>query len=365
MRYEDIYKKAISLKPISKEEAIFLFNNTSVTNILALANEIRYILNPNKRVSWQIDRNINYTNVCISGCLFCNFHCKVSEKDRSWVLELDDYKKKIDELFELGGDQILLQGGLHPKFDISYFETLFKALKTINPKLKLNALGPAEVAHIARISGLTIEDTLKRLISAGLDSLPGAGAEILKDKIRKIISPAKPNSESWLNVMKVAHSLGLGSTSTMVYGHIESTEDIIDHLIQLRDLQEHKPKGNPGFRAFIAWPMQMEGTKLGKLYDIKILTPVEHLKIIAISRIVLNNIQHIQASWLTIGMELAKLALHSGADDMGSIMIEENVVSSAGARFTTDKDQIQKVIIEAGFEPWRRNQDYTPHLEED
>ena len=202
-----------------------------------------------------------------------------------------------------------------------------------------------------------------RLIDAGLDTLPGAGAEILSERVRKLLSPAKPGVKAWVKVMECAHKLGLGTTATMVYGHIETLKERIEHLIILRDIQNKKPIGTPGFRAFICWPMQTEGTKLSQMEQMSgVISPdaIEHLKMVAISRVVLNNIPHIQASWLTIGMEIAQLALHSGADDMGSIMIEENVVSSAGAGNRTDATGIQNAIKEAGFVPWLRNQDYSP-----
>lgn len=272
----------------------------------------------------------------------------------------EDYRIKIKELFEQGGDQLLLQGGLHPDYDISYYENLFKMLKSINPLLKLNALGPPEVAHIARLSNLSIKETLERLVLAGLDSLPGAGAEILDDSVRKQLSPAKPTSGQWIEVMKIAHQLGLGTTATMVYGHIESPEQRIGHLCTIRDIQNQKPENAPGFRAFIAWPMQVKGTRLEKLTQIVSPTMIENLKMVAMSRIILNNVDHIQASWLTTGIAAAQLALNCGADDMGSVMIEENVVSSAGANFRLNPTQMQQVIREAGFEPWLRNQDYTP-----
>lgn len=362
MNIESISLKISSGSAVTAEEALFLYSDINPSQLFALAQQVRFRHNPQKRVSWQIDRNINYSNVCISGCLFCNFHCKVSDKDHSWETTHEEYKQKIDELFARGGDQVLLQGGLHPNFDITYYEDLFRMLKSINPLLKLNALGPPEVWHIARISKLSIKETLRRLVDAGLDSLPGAGAEILDDSIRKKISPAKPSAHAWLEVMKEAHKMGLGTTATMVYGHIETVEQRIEHLIALRNLQSEKPQGVPGFRAFIGWPMQTKGTKLGELHSIEPLTPVEHLKMIALARIILYNIPHIQVSWLTIGKELAKVALHCGADDMGSIMIEENVVSSTGSGYRSDEEEMQRVIKEAGFEPWLRNQDYTPYL---
>lgn len=355
-----LHNKALDGQPLSSREGVFLFENSSVQKLLSLANEIRFKFNPFPKVSWQIDRNVNYTNICISGCLFCNFHCTLSQKDKGYTTTIDEYRAKISELRSMGGDQILLQGGLHPNYDINFYEKLFREIKSIDPELKLNALGPPEVAHIARISKISVEETLQRLIASGLTSLPGAGAEILCDRVRKTLSPGKPSSTKWIEVMKCAHKFGLGSTATMVYGHIETIEERIEHLITIRDIQSVKPSDAPGFRAFICWPMQTEDTKLAEQFDITPMSAVEHLKMVAISRIMLNNITHIQASWLTIGPELGKIALHCGADDMGSIMIEENVVSSAGADFRRNKDEMQNMISDAGFEPWLRNQDYSP-----
>ncbi|MFA5850457.1 MAG: CofH family radical SAM protein [Bacteroidales bacterium] len=360
MQNKALFTKALAGDNLSSSEGVELFNHAPVRELLALADRIRYRLNPDKKVSWQIDRNVNYTNICISGCLFCNFHCTISQKDRGYTITTAELRTKIEELRNLGGDQLLLQGGLHPLYDITYYESLFKEIKSIDPIIKLNALGPPEVAHIARVSKLTIKETLSRLIAAGLDTLPGAGAEILSDRVRKVLSPGKPDSKQWTDVMREAHKMGIGTTATMVYGHIETIEERIEHLILLRDIQADKPKGAPGFRAFICWPMQIEGTKLGEKFKTEALNPVEHLKMVALSRIILNNIPHIQASWLTIGRETGQLALHAGADDMGSIMIEENVVSSAGAKNSMDSLKMQQTIREAGFEPWLRNQDYTP-----
>ncbi len=360
MHTNKLYNKALEGINLTLEEGLELYNSEPVSKLLSLANQIRFKFNPEQKVSWQIDRNVNYTNVCISGCLFCNFHCTLSQKEQSITITPQEYRKKIEELHQFGGDQLLLQGGLHPHYDIIYFEKLFKEIKSIDPKLKLNALGPPEVAHIAKISNISINETLKRLIASGLDSLPGAGAEILSDRVRKILSPGKPNSKQWEEVMREAHILGIGTTATMVYGHIETIEERIKHLILLRDIQSDKPKESPGFRAFICWPMHTAGTKLEKLFKIEPLSPVEHLKMVAISRIILNNFNHIQASWLTIGKEIGQLALYSGADDMGSIMIEENVVSSAGATNRMGAEEMKETIKMAGFEPWLRNQDYTP-----
>ena len=361
MKRENIKDKILKQQDITQDEALFLYNILPVQDLLSLGNEVRFSKIPHRRVSWQIDRNINYTNVCISACKFCNFHCTLSQKERSFTTGMEEYKVKIDELLEAGGNQVLLQGGLHPHYDITFYEELFTALKEYCPSLKLNALGPPEVSHIAKMSKLTVKETLIRLRRAGLDSLPGAGAEILSDRVRREISPGKPDAKSWIEVMEEAHKLGIGTTATMVYGHIETTEERVGHLFAVRDLQKRKPDGTPGFTAFIAWPMQVRGTKLERLYHIGKCSPVKHLKMVALSRIILYNVPHIQVSWLTIGKELAKLALHSGADDMGSIMMEENVVSSAGANHRINKEKMIRTIEEAGFRAWLRNQDYTPY----
>ncbi len=356
---EKIYNKAINFECLTLDEAVVLYSKAPLWRLIWIAQQIRYKINPLKAVSWQIDRNVNYTNVCLSGCLFCNFHCKVSEKEREVTVSLEEYKEKIKVLRERGGDQLLLQGGLHPKYDINYYKTLFRELKKIDPELKLNALGPPEIAHISRLSKLTYRETLEQLMEAGLTTLPGAGAEILSNRVRKILSPAKPTVTEWINVMKEAHQMGISTTATMVYGHIESIEERMQHLLTLRDIQKEKPKDTSGFRAFICWPMQVKGTRLLELYpNIATQTPADYIRMIAISRIVLHNIPHIQASWLTVGAETAKLCLHAGADDLGSIMIEENVVASAGATNSLDAEGITTVIREAGFTPWLRDQQY-------
>ena len=258
----------------------------------------------------------------------------------------------------LGGDQLLLQGGLHPGLKIDFYERLFSGLKSRYPSLRLHALGAPEVAHIARISGLTTLETLRRLMAAGLDSLPGAGAEMLDSDVRRAISPAKPSVEKWLDVMHEAHCLNLPTSATMMYGHVETPHQRIDHLLRIRDLQTRCPEGNYGFIAFIPWIFRSTGTELERQGVETRFSPLEYLRIIAVSRLMLHNIPNIQASWLTVGKATAQAALHSGANDMGSIMIEENVVSSAGAHNSFDAEGIQSAIREAGFIPRLRDQLY-------
>ena len=354
-----IYDKAFAGERLSHEEALCLWREAPLNELAEQADRLRAEKVADKDVvTWQIDRNINTTNVCMSGCRFCNFHCKPHQTELHFITTLDEYIRKTEEMFALGGDQLLLQGGMHPKLGIEYYEELFCELKERFPSLRLNALGAPEVAHIARISGISTREVLERLRKAGLSSLPGAGAEILVDRVRKIISPAKPSVEEWLRVMHEAHEMNIPTTATMMYGHIESVEERIEHLLRLRDLQADCPKGNYGFTAFIPWIFRSEGTQLEKMGYTTHFSSTEYLRLIAVARLVLNNINNIQASWLTVGKQTAQMALHCGANDMGSIMIEENVVSSAGAHNRFDREGICRAIREAGFEPRLRDQLY-------
>ena len=355
----DIFRKAHNGEPLTQEEAWRLYSEAPLAELAAQADMLRQKMVPDPSVvTWQIDRNVNTTNVCTSGCLFCNFHCKPHQTDKHFITTIDEYCSKIDRLYELGGNQLLLQGGMHPKLGIEFYEQLFRELKHRYPTLRLHALGAPEVAHIAKISGLTTQTTLERLVAAGLDSLPGAGAEILVPRVRKIISPAKPSVEQWLEVMHQAHMMNLPTSATMMYGHIETPQERVEHLIRIRDLQAQVPAGNHGFIAFIPWIFCSTGTRLESQGVISHFSPLEYIRIIATARLVLNNIRNIQASWLTVGKKTAQLALHSGANDFGSIMIEENVVSSAGANNHFDAEGIQKAIREAGFVPKLRDQLY-------
>ena len=355
----DIYRKSHNGEPLTFDEAWALYITAPLEELALQADLLRQKMVPDPSVvTWQIDRNVNTTNVCTSGCLFCNFHCKPHQTDKHFITTIEQYCQKIDRLYELGGNQLLLQGGMHPKLGIEFYEELFRELKRLYPTLRLHALGAPEVAHIAKISGLDTQTTLERLVAAGLDSLPGAGAEILVPRVRKIISPAKPSVEQWLEVMHQAHLMNLPTSATMMYGHIETLQERIEHLIRIRDLQAEVPAGNYGFIAFIPWIFCSTGTRLESQGVTSHFSPLEYIRIIATARLVLNNIRNIQASWLTVGKPTAQLALHSGANDFGSIMIEENVVSSAGAANHFDAEGIQKAIREAGFEPRLRDQLY-------
>ncbi len=358
MNNETILRKALDLAPLTADEALQLYATAPLGELALTAWELRQKHVPGQTVTWQIDRNVNITNVCISGCKFCNFHCRPAEREKAYITTEAQYARKIEETLRLGGDQLLLQGGLHPELDILFYEGLFRRLKKRFPQVRLHALGAPEVAHIARISGLDVETALRRLADAGLDSLPGAGAEILDNAVRRRISPGKPDADSWIEVMRTAHRMNLPTSATMMYGHVETPRQRVEHLIRLRDLQAGRPEGTYGFIAFIPWIFRSRGTRLEQEGVRSHFSPLEYLRIIALSRIVLHNIPNIQASWLTVGKSTAQMALHGGANDMGSIMIEENVVSSAGAHNRFDAQGIQQAIREAGFTPRLRDQLY-------
>lgn len=356
---KNILDKCRRREALTREEAYRLYDEAPLPLLARTADEVRRSVVPDPGVvTWQIDRNVNITNVCISGCRFCNFHCKPHQEERAYITTLDEYRTKIARTLELGGDQLLLQGGLHPDLKIDFYEALFRDLKSRYPALRLNALGAPEVSHIARISSLTTLETLRRLRAAGLDTLPGAGAEILAPEVRKRLSPAKPSVGEWLRVMHEAHLLDIPSTATMMYGHIETPRQRVEHLLTLRDLQARRPAGHRGFTAFIPWIFRSTGTELERQGVETRFSASEYLRLIALSRIVLHNIPNIQASWLTVGKQTAQVALHSGANDMGSIMIEEHVVSSAGASNRFDAEGIRTAIREAGFTPRLRDQLY-------
>jgi cyclic dehypoxanthinyl futalosine synthase len=359
MNTESLLKRALQLDFLTIEEGVFLFENAPTSELMFVANEIRNIKkNNSKKVTWIIDRNANTTNVCTANCKFCNFYRIPGHAD-AYITTIDSYKKKIEETFRYGGEQLLLQGGHHPDLGLSYYVNLFKELKSLFPNLKLHALGPPEIAHITKLEKSTHTEVLKALKEAGLDSLPGAGAEILNDRVRRLISKGKCTGREWLEVMKAAHQLHLTTSATMMFGHVETIYERFEHLVWLRDVQELKPKDAKGFLAFIPWPFQDDGTLLRRVKGVKNhVTQDEYIRMIAMSRIMLPNIENIQASWLTVGKQTAQICLHSGANDFGSIMIEENVVSAAGAPHRFTYKTIQEAISEAGFEPQLRNQQY-------
>ncbi|MCX8079932.1 MAG: CofH family radical SAM protein [Bacteroidia bacterium] len=359
MNVEEILNKALDLKDIDVEEAEFLYHNAALPELMLAGHHLRNLhKNNSPYVTWMIDRNVNTTNVCVANCKFCNFF-RVPGHPESYVTDIETYKRKIEETIRWGGDQLLLQGGHHPELGLEYYVNLFSQLKSLYPNIKLHALGPPEIVHISKISHKSYEDCLIALRNAGLDSLPGAGAEILSNRVRRLISKGKCSGEEWLEVMRVAHKLNIPTSSTMMFGHVETIRERMEHILSMRNLQAQKPTYSKGFLAFIPWPYQDEGTVLRRIRNIKNeCSPNEYIRMIALSRILLNNIENIQASWLTVGKKTAQVCLHAGANDMGSIMLEENVVSAAGAPHRFTYKQIQEAISEAGFIPRLRTQTY-------
>ncbi|MEM7103205.1 MAG: CofH family radical SAM protein [Bacteroidota bacterium] len=358
MHVKELLDRALNLDFLNIDEALFLWENASTADLMFVANTLRQKHIPGNKVTWIIDRNSNTTNVCIANCKFCNFFRKPGH-DESYTTSIEEYKVKIDELFKFGGDQLLLQGGHHPDLGLDYYCDLFSELKSIYPDLKLHALGPPEIAHITKLEQSTHTEVLKALKEAGLDSLPGAGAEILSDRVRRLISKGKCTGGEWLDVMRAAHQLNITTSATMMFGHVETDRERFEHFIMLRDVQAEKPAEAKGFIAFIPWPFMDEGTLLKRLKRARnTVTGDEYLRMIAMSRIMLPNITNIQASWLTVGKQIGQLCLHGGANDFGSIMIEENVVSAAGAAFRFTAAGIQEAIREAGYVPQLRNQQY-------
>lgn len=358
MDISNLLQRALNLEFLTAEEGVFLFENAPTADLMYVGNQLRQRHVPGNTVTWIIDRNSNTTNVCVANCKFCNFYRRPGHEE-SYITTIEEYKQKIDELFQLGGEQLLLQGGHHPDLGLDFYANLFRQLKDIYPNLKLHALGPPEIAHIAKLEKSTHYEVLKTLQEAGLDSLPGAGAEILSDRVRRLISKGKCSGEEWLDVMRAAHQLNLTTSATMMFGHIETNLERMEHLVAMRQVQSEKPAESKGFIAFIPWPFQDEGTLLRRLQRARnTCTGDEYVRMIAMSRIMLPNIPNIQASWLTVGKQVAQICLHSGANDFGSIMIEENVVSAAGARFRFTANGIQEAIREAGYEPRLRNQQY-------
>ncbi|MBP6755775.1 MAG: CofH family radical SAM protein [Bacteroidia bacterium] len=359
MNVQSLLNRALNLEFLSIEEGVFLYENAATSNLMFVANEIRNIKkNNSKKVTWIIDRNVNTTNVCIANCKFCNFY-RIPGHPESYVTSIETYKKKIEETFQLGGEQLLLQGGHHPDLGLAYYVNLFKELKSLYPSLKLHALGPPEIAHITKLEKSSHLEVLKALMDAGMDSLPGAGAEILNDRVRRLISKGKCTGREWLDVMRACHQLNITTSATMMFGHVETIYERFEHLVWIRDVQAEKPKNAKGFLAFIPWPFQDDGTLLKRVKGItNNVSDDEYIRMLALSRIMLPNIENIQASWLTVGKQTAQICLHAGANDFGSIMIEENVVSVAGAPHRFTYKTIQDAITEAGFEPQLRTQQY-------
>ncbi len=344
-----IDRKVLAGERIEAGEALALLEGHNLHRLGLLAQAVRRRLHPEPRVTYVIDRNINYTDICVSACQFCAFF-KAPEDGRGTVLTQTELSQKIKETKALGGTQILLQGGLHPDKSLEFYETMLRFIK--GHQIHIHGFSPPEVCHFARLSGLTIREVLTRLQQAGLDSIPGGGAEILVDRVRKQISPRKCDTGEWLTVMEEAHRLGIRTTATMMFGHVETLAERIEHLTRLRELQDR----TGGFTAFIPWPFQPDHTALAHIPKT---SAFEYLKTLAVSRIFLDNIANIQASWVTQGPKIAQVSLFFGANDFGSTMIEENVVAAAGVHFRLSEAEIRELVSRAGFTPCQRLMNYT------
>ena len=344
---DNLLEDAVTGRRLAAEEGLRLLESHDLAALGRAADAVTRRLHPERYRTYNIDRNINYTNICTSGCSFCAFSCKPGEP-QGYVIEREELYRKIAETVELGGDQILLQGGMHPELGIDWYEQLLMDIKRRFPQINIHGFGPAEIVHLAELSGLPIDTVLKRLRAVGLGSLPGGGAEILVDRVRKAISPRKASSEQWLDVCRKWHAMGGRGSATMMFGHVETLEERIEHLERLRRLQDE----TGGFTAFICWTFQPGNTELAELGKVGAL---EYLKTLAVARLFLDNFPNLQASWVTQGLRIGQLALRFGANDMGSLMIEENVVAAAGTAFRTSEAEIRRLISQAGFIPRRRN----------
>ncbi|MBU0481116.1 MAG: dehypoxanthine futalosine cyclase [Proteobacteria bacterium] len=346
---DKIIDKSLAGERISVGEGLQLAAEADLYQLGFLADAVKRQKHPEPMVTYVIDRNINYTDICISACKFCAFF-KAPEDKAGYVLTDEELGRKIEETLELGGTQILLQGGLHPDLPFSYYEELLRFIKGYG--IHIHGFSPPEICHFAELSGLSSKEVIQRLQAAGLDSIPGGGAEILTDRVRKDTAPRKCNTEQWLGVMETAHTLGMKTTATMMFGHIETVAERFEHLERVRTLQER----TGGFTAFIPWPFQPANTVLS---HIPTATGMEYLRMLALSRIFLDNVPNIQASWVTQGPKIAQLSLFFGANDFGSTMIEENVVAAAGVGFRLSEKEIRHLVEDAGFKACQRRMDYT------
>jgi cyclic dehypoxanthinyl futalosine synthase len=339
-----VLDKALEGERITDEDALMLLRSRDLVAVGRVADELRNRKIDKRRVTFIVDRNVNYTNVCYTDCDFCAFYRRPGDTREGYLLPKTVIFKKIEETLALGGTALLMQGGHHPDLGVEYYEDLFSSIKARYP-IHLHALSPSEIQHAARRSKLTIPQALTRLRDAGLDSLPGGGAEILVDRVRKIISPKKTTSGEWLGIMREAQRLGMSTTATMMYGHVETLEERVEHMRRIRDLQDELH----GFRAFISWTFQRDGNRLGDVVSEEVRpTSFDYLLTQAVSRIYLDNVDHIQSSWVTQGMKVGQVALSFGADDMGSVMIEENVVSAAGTTHRATAEDFVRAIKALG-----------------
>jgi cyclic dehypoxanthinyl futalosine synthase len=348
---QEVLDKALDGERIDEEDALTLLESRDLIAVGRAANALRGRKTDSRRVTFIIDRNLNYTNVCYTDCDFCAFYRRPGDTREGYLLPKPVIFKKIEETLAIGGTGVLMQGGHHPDLGVEYYEDLFRAIKARYP-IHLHALSPSEIQHAARRSRLTIWETLSRLRNAGLDSIPGGGAEILVDRVRDIISPKKTTSREWLDVMRHAHRLGMSTTATMMYGHVETLAERVEHMRVIRELQGD----TRGFRAFISWTFQSDGNRLADRVPREAMpTSFDYLLTQAVSRIYLDNIDHIQSSWVTQGLKIGQLALGFGADDLGSVMIEENVVSAAGTTYRTSTEELVHLIKTLGKTPVQRD----------
>ena len=343
----DILDKAIAGERLSVEEGVELLESHDLAAIGSAADQVSRRMHPESYRTYNVDRNINYTNVCTAVCHFCAFY-RGPKSDEGYVLSTEQVLEKIEETVAIGGNQILMQGGLHPKFKLAWYEDLLRRIKERFPNVNVHGFSPPEFHHFTKVNNLTIEEVLSRLKAAGLGSIPGGGAEILVDRVRDELTRGKVMTDDWLNVMRVWHKMGGKSTATMMFGHVETLEERIEHLQRLRELQDE----TGGFTAFICWTFQPDNTTLSHVPPAG---SFEYLKTQAVSRLFLDNIPNIQSSWVTQGLKVGQLAMLFGANDMGSLMIEENVVAEAGTVHYLSLDQIREAIEELGFEPRQRD----------
>ncbi len=351
---EDIFEKSLNNERLSSKECLTLFTVKDLTSLGMVADEICKRKHPEDYRTYIIDRNINYTNICTSGCKFCAFYREAEHSD-GYVVTKDALLKKIKETIDLGGRQILMQGGLHPSLKLNFYIDMLKSIKETYD-IHIHAFSPPEIVHFSQLNGIPVQDVIRKLKEAGLDSIPGGGAEILVDRCRSFLSPHKCTAQEWLHVMREAHKLGMRTTATMMFGHIETIEERIEHLEKIRQLQDE----TGGFTAFIAWTFQQKNTQLSISFhsenkEIGSIGSYDYLRTIAIARLYLDNFTNIQASWVTQGAKIAQLSLKFGANDMGSTMIEENVVRAAGVDYRMSKEEIESLIGDLGYKAAQRD----------
>lgn len=348
-RFTQIQTKVEAGQSLCRDEALFLLTEADFLQVGQLADEQRKLRHPEGHVSFVVDRNVNYSNVCCCKCRFCAFYCD-EDDDSAYLLDYDEIFAKVQELVDYGGTQLLMQGGVHPTLTIEWFEELFRQLGQRFPTVQIHSLSPAEIVQVAQLSDLTVKQCLQRLQAAGLKSIPGGGAEVLVDEVRTAISPNKIGWRQWADVMEQAHALGMQTTATMMFGSCETDEQIVEHLFRVREIQQR----SGGFSAFISWSFQPNNTDLGG----ETATGCDYLRVLALSRLVLDNIDNIQASWVTQGAKIAQVALRFGANDLGGTMLEENVVAAAGVSFRMTQQELIELARSGGFIPVRRTTGY-------